>query len=259
MAKVRENARYSEWTPTVFIRPIEYSSQLPFFYPPEDFPELRVLSENWKEIRDEILRVEQEQGKLKGHKTYNTPPISSDENWSNFYLDNFLWRSHRNRKMFPVTSSIVDKIPNCSLASISILSPGGYVSPHYGDTDGIVRCHLGLVIPEEYPVCGIRVGGEERGWKEGELLVFTEAHLHEVWNRSNQRRYILIVDIVPGFMKTNLYKLCSQVLGALSYIFIERKFSIFRKLPMSFARFFHRVLSLLWRIYLPLQRALKLP
>lgn len=247
------------WKPSFFTRPIEYKSKLPFFHDEKDFPELKILKDNWRKIRDEIIVVEENQGKLKGHKTYNTPPINENENWSNFYLDNFLWSSHKNKKLFPFTNSLIKKIPNCTLAAISILSPGGKVKPHYGDTDGIVRCHLGLIIPNPFPTCGIKVGSEEKGWKEGELIVFTEAHLHEVWNNSNQRRYILIVDIIPPYVDTTLYSLCSKTLGALSYIYIERKFIILKKLPSFLVMLIHTIFSFFWRCYLPLQRRFKLP
>jgi len=247
------------WKPSFFTRPIEYTSELPYFHDEKDFPELQILKDNWKEIRDEIILVEENQGKLKGHKTYNTPPINENKNWSNFYLDNFLWSSHKNKKLFPFTNSLIEKIPNCTLAAISILSPGGTVKPHYGDTDGIVRCHLGLIIPNSFPTCGIRVGTEEKGWQAGEIIVFTEAHLHEVWNESNKRRYILIVDIIPSYVDSTLYSLCSKTLGALSYIYFERKLTFLKKLPRSFVSIIHFFLSSIWRCYLPLQRKFKLP
>ena len=243
--------------PSVVIRETEYKGDLPYFYPVEEFPELDVLIDNWEGIRDEVLRAEQEQGLLKGHKTYNTPPISDNQSWSNYYLDNFMWRTHDNRKKFPFTASVVDKIPNCTLSAISILSPGGFVKPHYVDTDGIVRCHLGLVIPDDYPVCGIRVGGEERGWKEGGLVLFTEAHLHDVWNNSSQRRYILIVDIIPSFMDTTKLSLSSKVLGALSYIFLERRLGVLKKFPEWAVRPLYICFAWLWRFYLPVQRKLR--
>jgi len=242
----------------VYIRENIYRGNLPEFYDENDFPELSELKAHWKEIRDEIFRVESMSGQLTGHHTYNTPPISGELNWTNFYLDNFMWRSHGNYDLFPFTSNLIRQIPNLTLASVSILSGQSTVNPHYGDTNGIVRCHLGLKIPAAYPECGIRVGNQERGWKEGEFVVFTEAHLHEVWNKTDERRYLLIIDIIPDFFKISKIRLSSKVLGAQTYIFMENKLKFLKKSPPVVAKSLYHLFSFLWRLYLPLQRKFRL-
>lgn len=238
----------------VYIRENIYHGNLPEFYHENDFPEILPLKKYWKEIRDEILAVEEQIGQLTGHHTYNTPPISGELNWSNFYLDNFMWRHHKNHLLFPLVSKLVREIPNLTLASVSILSGGSTVNPHYGDTNGIVRCHLGLIIPAGYPECGIRVGAEEKGWAEGEFVVFTEAHLHEVWNRTDKRRYIVILDIIPENFHLDRLKLSSKVLGAQTYIFIEKKIPFLKKMPLSVTKAAYHLFSFGWRVFLPIQR-----
>ena len=94
-----------------------------------------------------------------------------------------MWKFYKNRRNFPLTCEILDKVSSLSFAGFSVLMPNSTISPHYGDTNGIIRCHLGLVIPEPYPICGIKVANSERGWNEGEFTVFTEAHLHTTWNK----------------------------------------------------------------------------
>jgi hypothetical protein len=170
------------------------------------------------------------------------------------YLDNFMWRFHANRKHFPTICSVVDQIPNATLAVLSILSPHSSIKPHYGDTNGIVRCQLGLSIPGPPPDCGIKVADEQRGWTEGKLTLFTEAYLHSVWNNTNEKRYLLIVDIVPSYIPESKISVCSKVLGAQSLNYLENRFSILKKLPLSVLPPLHWILSFIWRIYLPLQR-----
>jgi aspartyl/asparaginyl beta-hydroxylase (cupin superfamily) len=235
-----------------------YHGGFPFFFTPEWFPELKPLLENWMAIRDEILAFEKRTGEIKGldSNPYVAPQFDGI-NWSNIFLENFMIRHHKNRKKFPFTSSVVDQIPNCTFVVISVLSPHTVIKPHYGDTNGIVRGHLGLIIPAELPACGIRVGDEEQGWTEGGLVMFTEAYLHGAWNKTDKKRYILVVDIVPDFMEKTKLQVCTTHLGAQSFNYLEKRFPIFKKLPDWGMNFFCRILSAGWYVYLPIQRRIK--
>jgi len=249
------------WPPNekllVHIRESKYDGLLPYYYPAHLFPELEPLKANWQAIRDEVLQYEKSHGHIKGLNTYSPPELSSDVSWSNIYLENFMWRFHKNRKFFPFICGVLDAIPNCTLAAISVLSPHSTIKPHYGDTNGIIRCHLGLIIPEKYPACGIRVGNEEKGWTEGEMIFFSEAHLHTTWNNSDKRRYVLVVDIVPQFMAERKAEICSKVLGAQTFVYFENKIPLLKKISEKTLGKVHLVVSALWRIFLPVQRRLK--
>jgi len=236
----------------------KYKGDLPFFYSPQLFPELDILKDNWKGIRDEILTFEKSQGDI---KSINSNKYVSAQfegiNWANMYLDNFMWRFHHNRKHFPFICSLVAKIPNCTLTVISILSPHSSIKPHYGDTNGIVRCQLGLSIPAPHPHCYIKVGDEERGWEEGEFVIFTEAHMHSVRNDTSKKRYILIVDIVPPFIKKSKTWVCARVLGGQTFNYLEARFPWLKKIPDTVLSIPMLGFSLAWYLYLPLQRRLK--
>lgn len=94
----------------------------------------------------------------------------------------------------PQTMSLLKLIPgypHFREAMFSILQPGAYIKPHRDYSNIYLTYHLGLIIPEN---CGIRVGGEERRWKEGEALIFDTSYEHEAWNNSNHSRLILLVD-----------------------------------------------------------------
>jgi hypothetical protein len=99
-------------------------------------------------------------------------------------------------------------------ASFNLLEPGTTIKPHRGDTNAIIRCHLGLEIPGPAPDCAFRVGTETRGWKEGELFMFCDAHPHTAWNNTSKRRLVFIVDILrPEFVDQKV-SICSRVLSA---------------------------------------------
>ncbi len=234
----------------------EYSGKLPFFYDPKDFPALEIISNNWQLILEEIVDYERNFGKVRGLDTYLPPSTSSEIAWSNIYLENFMWRFWNNRKYFPKTCNLLNAIPDCTLAAISILSPKSIIKPHYGDTNGIIRVHLGLSIPKPYPTCGIKVASEERGWKDGELTIFSEAHLHSTWNNSDDRRYLLVFDIVhPKWRKNKLY-MCSLVLGAQSFVYFENRIPILKKMPKQLVSLVCNLFTIVWLLYIPIQRKL---
>lgn len=78
------------------------------------------------------------------------------------------------------------------LIYFSQLAPKTYVAPHHGPTNMRLRCHLGLEIPDS---CGIRVDGKVGGWTEGRCIVIDDSFTHDVWNWSERRRVVLVVDL----------------------------------------------------------------
>ena len=76
----------------------------------------------------------------------------------------------------------------------SILAPGYHIPAHKGVTKGILRSHLGLIIPKEREKCRIRVDDVITPWKEGEIFVFDDTYEHEVWNDTDEERVILLFD-----------------------------------------------------------------
>jgi aspartyl/asparaginyl beta-hydroxylase (cupin superfamily) len=233
-----------------------YNGTLPAFYQAKDFPELNIISESWKVILTELQAYESQHGQMTGLSTY-TPPGTSEANpWSNLYLENFMWHYHANRKHFPKTCALLAQIPGLTFASFASLAAGGKLEPHYGDTNAVIRCHLGLRIPAPHPVCGIEAGTEQQGWEEGKITMFSEAHRHWVWNNSSQKRYVLVFDIIHPFWANNKEWMCARVLGAQTLVFLESKLSVLKKLPDSWLPPFVWLLALAWRIYLPFQRKL---
>lgn len=241
----------------VFVRPPveEYLGKLDFFYSPDLFPELTPLKENWKKIREEILEYEKKIGTLKGMSSYTVPDTIGGQ-WTVMYLMSFMMKYHRNRKNFPFICSITDKIPNIVFTSISVLPPNTEIKPHFGDTNGIVRAHLGLIIPAEYPTIAIKVGNEEKGWKEGELLCFINVQKHSVWNRSSERRYVLMIDFVPKVLNDRKWEICSKGLASQTFIILYNKIFLIRYLPKGVHDFMCSVLAVFWRIALPIQRGI---
>jgi hypothetical protein len=116
--------------------------------------------------------------------------------WSVLFLHELGRRNEENLARCPTTASIIDKhrtiTTSTGLIYFSCLDPQTRVAPHQGPTNLRLRCHLGLEVPES---CGMRVGGVTGGWQEGRCVVFDDSFWHEVWNESDRRRLVLILDL----------------------------------------------------------------
>ncbi|MBC7881275.1 MAG: aspartyl/asparaginyl beta-hydroxylase domain-containing protein, partial [Anaerolineae bacterium] len=69
-----------------------------------------------------------------------------------------------------------------------------HIPAHCGVSKGVLRYHLGLIVPAEGDQCCIRVDNEIRSWSEGKSLIFDDTFEHEVWNRDPRRRVVLMID-----------------------------------------------------------------
>ena len=104
-------------------------------------------------------------------------------------------RAERSCQQCPETTRILETIPRLKSAWFSILAPNYHIPPHRGVTKGVVRTHLGLIIPRDRERCRIRVGDQTRTWEEGKCLVLDDTFEHEVCNETDEQRVVLIIDV----------------------------------------------------------------
>lgn len=116
--------------------------------------------------------------------------------WSVLFLHELGRRDEANLARCPTTAAILDRhrtiATPAGLVYFSCLDPGTRVAPHQGPTNMRLRVHLGLEVPDG---CGMRVGAVTGGWTEGRCTVIDDSFWHEVWNESDQRRVVLVVDV----------------------------------------------------------------
>ena len=65
---------------------------------------------------------------------------------------------------------------------------------HTGPYNGVLRLHLGLVVPDPAEQCWIEVGGQRYSWREGQAVVFDDLYPHQVHNDTDGVRAVLFVD-----------------------------------------------------------------
>jgi beta-hydroxylase len=122
--------------------------------------------------------------------------ISKDNGWKTFFLVGFGKPSPRNIALCPETWKAVRLIPGLKTAMFSIFEPGKHLPAHRGPYNGVLRLHLGLIVPEPREKIAIRVDREVCHWSEGKVLIFDDAYEHEAWNHSDKMRVVLFVDFV---------------------------------------------------------------
>ncbi len=170
----------------------------PPIYDKAVFPWTAEIEREWRAIRAELDHVLTRKDELPGFHELSTDvaAISQDRDWKSFFLCGYGFRSAANIKLCPQTWRICQKIPGLITVMFSILEPGKHLPPHRGPYNGVLRLHVGLIVPEPRAQLGIRVEHTIYRWREGEAVVFDDAYEHEAWNRTPHTRVVLFVDFV---------------------------------------------------------------
>lgn len=100
------------------------------------------------------------------------------------------------KQSFPNTNELILAIPNVTSAIISVLEKDTHILPHRGVYKGILRCHLGIIIPTDKTNCYINVNGKIKNWEVGKCFVFDDTFQHEALNKTTESRVILMIDFL---------------------------------------------------------------
>lgn len=162
------------------------------------FPWVGEIESEWRLIRAELDRVLLRQAELPNFQDISSDvrTITTDNHWKTFFLVGFGVKSERNVSECPETWRILQKIPGLKTAMFSIFEPGKHLPAHRGPYNGVLRLHLGLIVPEPRDKLAIRVDKQVCYWEEGKALVFDDAYEHEAWNHTDRTRVVLFVDFV---------------------------------------------------------------
>lgn len=199
-------------------------------YDPSQFPWVKDVESQWEVIRDELLSVIGSEEDVM--KPYPDPMKTNRRHaWRTAGLMYWTFESWRYKAMFPRTWEILSKVPDLTSASLLLLQPNSTIKPHIGDTNAMIRCHMGLVVPAPAPRCGLRVKDTTFSWQEGRIFMFNDAHEHTAWNNTDRDRYILSFDVMRPEFKARRAWVASRVLGNIF-------FDIRRQRYPSFARLF---------------------
>ncbi len=165
-------------------------------YDPGDFYWVPRIQSQWRQIRTELDKVMVYRDRMPSfHEILKEAgTITRDDGWKTFFLICAGRDCDENARRCPQTMALLREIPDVGNAFFSILAPGKHIPPHRGAYNGVLRYHLGLLVPEPRERCRIRIANEFHRWGEGESLIFDDSFNHEVWNETNGYRVVLFVD-----------------------------------------------------------------
>lgn len=119
------------------------------------FPWLSALKAEWRAVQTEAEAVLAVRERLPAFQDISREVgyISMDRQWKTFMLMGYGLRSRRNLARCPATALALRHIPGVRTAFFSILEPGKRLPPHRGPYNGVLRLHLGLIVPEPREHC----------------------------------------------------------------------------------------------------------
>jgi len=165
------------------------------------FPWTQMLEENWESIRSEVEPLLQFHEGLPNLQDIQEEQsyITSDDKWKTFFLLGYGIEAELNMEKCPQTAALIKKIPGIQTALFSLLSPKKHIPRHRGIYKGLIRSHLGLVIPGQKGDSRMNIDKEWVKWEEGKMVVFDNTYYHEVWNDTDEVRVILMIDFIRPF------------------------------------------------------------
>lgn len=177
------------------IRLVDPKAKQPFLSI-EDYPELKILQDNWKVIREEFEQLVAKQS-LPNLQDISSPQsvITSDDKWKTYILKVFGKMVDKNCEAMPKTAALLRQVPGMEAAMFSVIHGNKHVPPHRGGYCGLVRAHLGVKVPQPAEQCRIKVDGETVHWDDGSLFIIDDTCLHEAWNDSDEVRVVVLIDL----------------------------------------------------------------
>lgn len=167
------------------------------FFEVEQFPWAKELEANWLTIRKELDAVMERVTDLPNYQDISgrQETLTNDNLWKTYFFSAFGFKATKNCERCPETTKLLEKIPGLKVAFFSILAPRKHLPEHRGKHKGLIRYHLGLLVPEPKLNCKIKIDNEIVYWEEGKSLIFDDTFLHEVWNDTDGYRAVLFLDI----------------------------------------------------------------
>jgi len=161
------------------------------------FPWADMLEAHWTTIRSELDAVLAERDRMPTMQYISKTQrkIIQSDGWKTYFFVAYGERAEENCRRCPETTRLLEQIPNLELAFFSILAPGSHIRAHRGVFKGLIRAHLGLIVPEPSEKVRMSVGDEMVYWREGECVVFDDTYRHEIWNETDGTRVVLLFDV----------------------------------------------------------------
>lgn len=124
-------------------------------------------------------------------------------------------RNEKFKDRCPKTAQVVDDLEKEGMlfgtpfgfCFFSTLHGKSAIRAHSGPMNLRLRMHLPLLVPktnqtppspdanDTRPITGIKVADQIREWHEGSAIILDDSYVHEVWNKSDESRVLLLLDL----------------------------------------------------------------
>jgi beta-hydroxylase len=163
-------------------------------YGAETLPWLADLEDAWPDIRAEYDRVRDEGIRPIPMELLAGEEFGEDGTWDAFVLcHNGGWVAD-NLARFPVTAAWLRGLDGLRAATFSVLGPGARIPPHRGVNNGVLRSHLGVVVPGGTGAGVLEVGACQVAWEEGRAFAFDDSYVHAARNDASTERVVLMLE-----------------------------------------------------------------
>ncbi|AXK79631.1 aspartyl/asparaginyl beta-hydroxylase domain-containing protein [Pseudolabrys taiwanensis] len=118
--------------------------------------------------------------------------------WRMFILKAYGVAVEENLQRCPTLDALLAETPDVVSCVVSFLAPRKHIPAHRGPFRGILRFHLMLSMPladDGLPACELNIDGVPYRLADGDTLLWDDTYPHEVWNRSDEVRIALLLDI----------------------------------------------------------------
>ena len=192
------------------------------FFSPAEFPWATEIEKNWRTIREELDLVLTRRDDLPNFQDISPDQkhLAKEDKWKTFFFFAYGLEAPGNCARCPRTMQLLKTIPGAKTAFFSILSPRMHIPAHCGPYKGVIRYHLGLIIPEPKEQCRIRVADTVAHWEEGKSMFFDDTFEHEVWNDTDGMRVVLFMDVLRPLRwpMSAINKLIIKIIAASPFI-----------------------------------------
>lgn len=153
--------------------------------------------------------------------------ISADDgrDWRMFIMKAYGVPVEANLDRCPTVAALLDETPDVVSCVLSFLAPRKHIPAHRGPFRGILRFHLMLSMPhaaDGRPACELNIDGVPHHLADGDTLLWDDTYRHEVWNRSDEVRIALLLDVWRKDMPADA-ALVSRALMAATRAWIRKR------------------------------------
>ena len=188
--------------------------------PDHFFPGAEDFNDHWEDIRREALQIQKNLGQVpRFHELMaEQADISANDgrDWRMFIMKAYGVEMPHNLERCPTVATLLERHPEVVSAVFSFLAPGKHIPKHRGPFRAILRFHLMLTMPRaaDGDVGAIlEIDNKQYRLDDGECLLWDDTYPHEVWNRSDEVRVALLLDVWRRDMPMDMEVLSRLVVG----------------------------------------------